>query len=223
MIDKNYGKFWYGALGGITPAIAGLATTYLAVPETAMPTIGILLGLAGAAFVGGIVAIGFVKDPEVRHAIFAGIAAPSIIANIISGATPPGNVQNSQADWFTSSAYAQAVTEPVTPGNGVVIVSPDVTGPYPSGEISVFAKMSDGAVQKIGNVTNFVSDTAFEVPKGAAQITIGSGSVNIDQAVSRVNLSIQSGPTIYNDFWWALGAKREYGIKSTAIGKKPAP
>ena len=216
MIHTNYGKFWYGALGGITPVIAGLGTTYLAVPGTAMPTIGILIGLGAAFFVGGMVAIAFVTAPEARHAVFAGIAAPSIIANMLSSATSSGNLQASQVNWFTSSAIAQTVSEPV--GNSVVIVSPDVTGPEPTGEIAIYV-----GNKKIGDVTNFAGDSAFEVPKGTSQVTIGKVNVDIDQTVNRVDLIIKSGPTIYNDIWWALGAKRKYGIKSLEVGKKPAP
>ena len=82
--------FAFGTLGGVLPSLAALAPTYVAAPTTPLPTIGLLFGLALWAIVGGVMALTNTAA-EARHAIFAGIAAPAILANVIAGATssPP--------------------------------------------------------------------------------------------------------------------------------------
>lgn len=227
MIDTNYGKFFYGALGGVIPTAASLAATYVNVPGTEMPTIGLLIGIGLYAFVGGGVALGSVTMAEVRQAVFAGIAAPGIIANALAGVSA-SKTQSAEIDTFPSvivgTAHAQEPTPQPTLGvkNDVIIVTPTVTGQYPTGRIEVTAKMPNGEIKVIGEVTNFNGLTAFEIPDGVSQVFIAGAPVDVNEEVNRVELGVKSAPTLVSDFWWALGAKREYGIESINIAKKGA-
>jgi hypothetical protein len=78
--------FYFGAFGGTLPTLANLAPMYIANGDTPLPTIGFLFGLAVWAIVGGGIALTN-SSPDVRQAIFAGIAAPAILTNIANGAT----------------------------------------------------------------------------------------------------------------------------------------
>jgi hypothetical protein len=78
--------FYFGAFGGTLPTLANLAPMYIANWDTPLPTIGFLFGLAVWAIVGGGIALTN-SSPDVRQAIFAGIAAPAILTNIANGAT----------------------------------------------------------------------------------------------------------------------------------------
>jgi hypothetical protein len=87
MTDSRSALFLFGAFGGIMPTLANLATTYVAIPATPMPAVGLLFGLALFAVIGGGVALTNTSR-EIRQAIFAGIAAPAIMTSIIAGSTP---------------------------------------------------------------------------------------------------------------------------------------
>jgi hypothetical protein len=93
------GMFCAGACGGMLPTLANQASIYVNHPDTPLPTVGLFLGIGLWAIVGGVVA--FLNDkPEIRQAIFAGIAAPAILTNVVSGATENQAMRRKTAEIF---------------------------------------------------------------------------------------------------------------------------
>ena len=52
-VQSKWSLFGFGALGGVMPTVASLASTFVAVPETPLPAFGMYLGLVLWAFIGG--------------------------------------------------------------------------------------------------------------------------------------------------------------------------
>lgn len=96
--------FLFGGLGGVLPTIATLAGTLVSNPEMQVPAIGYWLGLVLWALVGGGIALTN-SSPDVRQAVFAGIAAPAILAGVISGAGE-ANVRRKTAEQTSSFAIS---------------------------------------------------------------------------------------------------------------------
>jgi hypothetical protein len=89
-----------------------------------------------------------------------------------------------------------------------------VSDPYPTDNVPVVANFSTGETRVIADVTNFASQSVVNVPMDATSVSIGGTSFAIDRGVNRVAVDVKTGATIKNDFWWALGGVRRYGIKS---------
>lgn len=222
--------FVCGAIGGIVPTLATLATTYVTVPETPMPTSGLYFGVMLWAVVGGIVALGN-HTPEVRNAIFAGIAAPAIVTNVISGAS---EAQINRADFvgvgLISSAYAQEGDEDSEKhllsgldGPGYVIITPHISGVL-SGDmaIPVTAQIRVDEQEEevfLGRIRSTRAMSSFVVPPGAYSIEIGGKFVDVDERITTINVDIEAEPSRISDFWWAMGAPRSYDIQTIDVTK----
>ena len=217
MIQTEYGKFLFGAFGGILPTLAGLASFYVKSPNPDLPTLGLLLGLVIYAVVGGGVAVGFVTSQEVKQAITTGIAAPALIASIVAG-HPDKAEKQAQEGWLINTAYAEEVSAPAAGSEkNIVLFDPIVIGQLPNGNVEVYAVTDGNAPTPVASITNFSGTTAIELPQGVSAIKVGDNEIPLNKEITRIDLSVQSMPTIKNDLWWALGAKREYGIQSVDI------
>lgn len=100
---------FFGAFGGMAPTLMKLASTYVAHPGP-MPAITVLLGLSLYAIIGGGIAIAL-GEQNMRGALFAGIAAPALITNAITGAQDDG-AKGQQAKVSVSliaPAYAESL------------------------------------------------------------------------------------------------------------------
>lgn len=100
---------FFGAFGGMAPTLMKLASTYVAHPGP-LPAITLLLGLSLYAIIGAGIAIAL-GEQNMRGALFAGIAAPALITNAITGAQdngPQGQQSRPLVSWITP-AYAEAL------------------------------------------------------------------------------------------------------------------
>jgi hypothetical protein len=223
-----------GALGGILPTLAKLASTYVTVPETPLPAIGMLLGLIIFAIIGAAIAFG-TGQAEVRQALIAGIAAPGIITNLVAGATadPKRTASESQPHlatlWSVGVAHAQDARNPAAaaaPGFRSVTIDPKVQGGLPANAaipVTVEIKGPNDTVQRvqIGTVSTFSKPTTLAVPVAADKLRIGDHPVAIDGQNTKVDLGVSTQTTVGSDLLWALGGQRTYRIDK--IAPKPTP
>ncbi|MGH0256292.1 hypothetical protein NKY39_12095 [Sinorhizobium meliloti] len=216
--SAKWAAFFWGAFGGMLPTVAKLASTFVSTPGTPLPEVGLLLGVALWAIVGGGVALSNTSY-ETRQAIFAGIAAPAILANLVSGVTGQA-AQDERATLFGISAYAQP-TDLDGGGGGAIIVSPIVKGGLPrSASLPVTAEVKSGdqtTTVKLGEIKDFSSPTAFSLPPGASQVFVSDVPVATTGTVTNVDVSVTTAPSIGGDLLWALGAPRNFQIKQVDV------
>ena len=75
----------WGAMGGVLPTIAKIASGFAANFDAPFPNaVGVLIALGGYAFLGAVIgrAMG---NPDMKQALIAGIAAPAILTNVVNG------------------------------------------------------------------------------------------------------------------------------------------
>jgi len=224
--NKWYALFGFGMLGGILPTSAKLATTLVSVPGTPVPEIGFLVGLGIWAIIGGAVALTNTSK-EVRQAIFAGIAAPAVLAGVVSGATGPAVGSATTAGLFGMSAVAQEDAPKVRNAaeDWTVIISPTVNGGIPTGKsLPVTAEVENDGKMKImdvGTVANWRGPTALQIPPGTSQVFIGAKPVATTGPITNVDMSVETAPSIGGDLLWALGAQRNFNIQSVDVTPMP--
>lgn len=224
--DNRATVFAFGGFGGVLPTLANLASTYVSVPATPMPEYGLYLGLLLWALVGGGVALTNTSF-EARQAIFAGVAAPAILLNIVAGVTNQPRSENI-AEVFGLSAYAetlqgQAASPQDTPTSWAVIVSPNVSGGIPKNvSLPVTAEvLKNGKVEKvdIGEIRDLRSPTAFTLPPGSTQIFVSGKPIETTGSITAIDLAIKTSPSVGGDLLWALGAPRRFTITNLDLTK----
>ncbi len=210
----------YGALGGSCPTLAKLAASFSANPAQDMPALGVYIGIALFAVLGAIVALGF-GTTEVKAAIVAGIAAPAIVTNVISGVSDK-SPENQQAALYelVAPAYAQSGTLILAQASGAVVtVVPNVSG----GDATQVEPLyywwtnSTGRIDNGDGVLNPISEQALAVPRGATALVVNGEAIDISgiaQTGGTVDLMVTATPTFGGDLKWALGGNRQLAIQS---------
>ncbi len=231
--SKWYSLFAFGMLGGILPTSAKLATTLVSVPGTPVPEIGFLVGLGIWAIIGGAVALTNTSK-EVRQAIFAGIAAPAVLASVVTGATGSSvgsgtsAVNGATSRLFDITAVAQETPPAVRSAadEWTVVISPSVSGGFPTGKtLPVTAQVEkDGETKTVdvGAIANWRGTTALLVPPGTSKVFIGDSPVPTTGPLTTVDMSVQTAPSIGGDLLWALGGQRNFNIQSIILTPMPA-
>jgi len=216
-----------GALGGILPTIAKLGGTYVSAPGTPWPDPGLWFGVVCLGFVGGIIALAAGRA-EVKQAIFAGIAAPGIITNVVAGAAESHNANKTTSLLSVVSVANAQETSPAqgagSPVSGIkyITVSPKVNGGLPSlVDIPIAASTGttganepDKSIQwhPIGSIKSLSGTSRFVVPKDTTSVQIGGTTIPLKGDQSDVTVDVSTQPK--SDFLWALGAPRTYEVKS---------
>lgn len=126
-------RLWFGALGGILPTLAQVASTYTTNPETPLPAIDLYFGLIVWAIVGDGIALTNTSR-ERREAIFAAVVTSSTKATVKIAALPP-TINN--ADMFRPldrKASIHNITKPMlaaqsTTNNKMLYRSPHAPSP----------------------------------------------------------------------------------------------
>jgi hypothetical protein len=175
------------------------------------------------AFVGGIIALAAGRA-EVKQAIFAGIAAPAIITNVVAGAAESQNNPKTTAlPSVISVAVAQEPPAPQGAGslmNGLryITVSPHVNGGLPSTvDIPIAASNNAGGAQQwhfVGSIKSLSGTSKFVVPADTTSVQIGGTSIPLKAGQSDLTVDVNTQPKF--DFLWAFGAPRSYEVKSVA-------
>lgn len=224
-MDSRAAAFAFGGFGGVLPTLANMASTYVSAPATPMPEYGLYLGLLLWAIVGGGVALTNTTY-EARQAIFAGVAAPAILLNIVAGATSQSGAEKAAA-MFGLSAHAETIqAQPDgldATKKWAVVVSPTVSGGIPARvSLPVTAEIEkDGKVETvtIGEITDLRSPAAFAVPVGATQVLVSGEAVATTGTFTAVDLDVKTAPSAGGDLFWALGAPRRFNITGMNVSK----
>ncbi|WP_421905920.1 hypothetical protein [Mameliella sp.] len=224
-----YEAMFLGGLGGICPTLAKLGGVYSANHSAPPPEAGVFIALAIFAALGGIVALAFGRE-NLRAAIAAGIAAPAIVTNVLSGfqeidqTTPQQSNQTAVITFFATPAFADTVPATVTYGSDIVTITPELIGGLPKSGTLPYQWMKDG--QPIASASGDLpvrGDQVLRIPVGATGLEIDGRAVplsaitNGDNAIS---LRIQTAPTIQGDLIWALGGARTYKIDDVQIAPR---
>ena len=174
--DELRSMFVWGAIGGALPTLGKIAGTYGANFDAPAPRVlGVLIALALYGTIGSIIARA-IGNPDVKQALFAGIAAPAIVISVLTGASDSQSLhpgpQGHSAGLF-SPAFAQA--PPVNPqGTRSIVIRPQIVGSYPvGGAIEVSAK-SGNRLTQVGTVSLNPSSapTTLRIPSGPTTLGI---------------------------------------------------
>jgi hypothetical protein len=217
-----------GAAGGIIPTTAKMASTYVTVPATPLPEIGLLLGLALFAVIGAAIAYGTAQT-DIRQALIAGIAAPGIITNLVAGTDTQKHASLGEHDSriagiisIIPAARAQdrspATGLTATSGMKSITIDPRVQGGIPAQtKIPITAEISGGPNNEmhrvqIGTITSLTDSTKLTVPLNTTHVRIGDTQVSVPSNDNKIDLSVSTKSTIQSDFLWALGGQRSYAV-----------
>jgi hypothetical protein len=209
----------WGAVGGAMPTLSKLAGTFgtnFDAPTPRILGVAIAIGLYGV--IGSIIsrAIG---NPDVKQALFAGIAAPAIVVGVISGASDSQSLHGAPkpngASLF-SPAYAQS--PPAATATRPVAVTIQVQGNYPVAGVVQIAVKTDGRLKPVVSVPVTLNTTqaTAQVPSGPTTLVFTSETganteVEIDNQ-SAVLVNIGPSTSITGDLKWALGSQRALDI-----------
>lgn len=222
----------FGALGGMCPTLAHFASFYATKPSSALPEVGVLIGLGLFAVLGSVIAVGF-GAREVKAAIVAGIAAPGIVSNVAAGAAADGaraETDTAALSFFIGTAHAQAdaitnvVIDPAIFGDGrAVQIVPILRGGTPEGlNLPVTAVVTENGNEMevpIATIQGTVPQTVT-VPKATTALRIGTTTVPLDETSQSVDVTIDAAPSIKGDLLWALGAQRSYWVRGVELEAK---
>jgi hypothetical protein len=214
--DEVRSMFIWGAIGGSLPTLGKIAGTYGANFDAPTPRIlGVLVAVALYAMIGAVVsrAIG---NPDVKQALFAGIAAPAIVVSVLAGASD-SNSRVSPPGGRVTGLWSPAYAEPARPPAGAtrnVLIYTHVEGKYPvGGTVRVSVAGSDVGTIHVSTNTPL---TTVAVPEGPVQLEFSSltGVHATTDASSgfQVRLTIVPQTSIKQDLFWALGAGRALEI-----------
>jgi hypothetical protein len=221
--------FAWGAIGGALPTLGKIAGTYGANFDAPMPHIsGVLAALALYGIIGSVVARA-VGNPDLKQALFAGIAAPAIVVSVIAGVGDSKSQQTKSqgaANRFFSSAFAQGLPAPTSGVSRSISINVDLSSSYPVvGTIQIFSKGAENSTP-VGAVTlnGAPLQTTVQVPRDTTTLVFKAESganaqVNVtDQAAVSVNVVPKT--SALQDFKWALGSQRALDIG--ALDARPA-
>lgn len=232
----------FGALGGMCPTIAKLAAFYSVQTGADLPELGVWIGLTLFAFLGGIIALGF-GATEVRAAIVAGIAAPAIVTNVISGANGAGkedlsamlqipvisvaHAQDRTPDVTGVVVGAMLATGAVTNQSRVIQVNPRIIGGVPN-RVSVplaFVVERDGVQTDVpvSTITKSTKTRNYVVPEGAVSLRVNGETIGLDEFDEQIDIEINTAPTFGGDLLWALGGKRSYRVIDLKVNQEAIP
>lgn len=230
-MDSTTAKaFLLGGFGGTLPTISKLASTFVTTPGTPFPELGLYIGIALWALIGGAVALTNATYDR-RQAIYAGIAAPAIIASLVAGGAQQAT-STATVSLLSISAMAQdAEGKPLQAEGGAILFSPKVTGGLPrSASIPITAEVKDatGSVKTIdiGTIRNLSAPSSFTLPVGAQQVFVSGKPVdltNTTNGLTSVNVNVVTSPSSGGDFLWALGLPRHFKIQDITVTPKSAP
>jgi len=224
---SKWALFFYGAFGGLMPTLVNLATTFVTAPENPWPALTYLVGLLIFGVIGGGIALTN-SNMEIRQAIFTGIAAPAIIAGVMSGVTESAKKKTADllgpivVALFIQPAAAQTSNPSPASNAGTLVIKPTVIGNATTSTdipITALVKTADGKDRRVlvGTMTKIDSSSAFQIPAGSSQVFISDKAVPVTGSITQADVTVTTKPTKLGDFLWALGASRTFGVQSIEV------
>ena len=235
-MDEVRSMLVWGAVGGMLPTLGKIAGTFGANFDAPSPQLrGVAIALALYGVIGAVVsrAIG---NPEVRQAMFAGIAAPAIVVSVLAGATDSSSIRHvagsggaSNGFGLISSALAQAPPRPAEATTPYTL-SLSAAGVPVSGTIQVSAIAPGRAPVRLQTVDGIPGhrDVVLQIPNDATELLVDSAdgqSVRVPIAhggQNRIAVTVVPKTGFGTDLLWALGGTRKFGvgeIKSCAVAE----
>ena len=231
---KQWHILSYGALGGICPILSEKASYYVAFPEADLPEMGLYIGMAMFAVLGGIMATAF-GSKEVKAAVVAGIAAPAIVAGVVNGQSDGANEKNrivaqigaegaptevrASALWTlgvgVAHAQARSTMRDLT-DHKAIRVETEVQGGLPSIEdLRVYAISNDPnkGPEIVGILSPNSGPQEFFVREGTVGLLIAGERIEIQDA-EEIRIEITTSKTFASELIWALGGKRNSPVQS---------
>jgi|SRR5258708_108467 hypothetical protein len=222
--DELQSIFIWGAVGGALPTLGKIAGTYGANFDAPPPHfLGVLIAITLYSTIGAVVsrAIG---NPDMKQALFAGIAAPAIVVSVLAGASDSQSLhpkQQSSAMSFLSAALAQSpnVDSSLPKNLRPLNVLMEANTSYPvEGSIQILATMDGKNLTPISDVQFFGSKVVTQVSIPAVPTRLAFRSSNGAYAVLEVNKESMVTVDVFpvtsfgKDFQWALGGQRTLAI-----------
>jgi hypothetical protein len=221
----------WGALGGALPTLGKIAGTYGANFDAPSPEIsGVVIAVALYAVIGSVVSRAM-GNPDIKQALFSGIAAPAVVISIVAGASDSKSVTpNTHVSGI--SLFSSAFAQPAMPGAATpaltrkIEIKVQAATPYPvNGVIQISAKEGDkltsvGSVQISANS----GQTSVQIPTGPTTLVFTSASgakaqvaVNTETSVL---VTITPSTSAASDLKWALGSQRVLDIGALSATAK---
>lgn len=69
----------------------------------------------------------------------------------------------------------------------------------------------------VGKIKTLDNSTAYSLPPGASQANVGGLSIPLTGEITQANMTVTTRPTVRGDFFWALGAPRDYEIADIKV------
>ncbi|MCJ8141624.1 hypothetical protein MKI84_01705 [Ancylobacter sp. A5.8] len=210
---------FFGAFGGVSPSVMKLASTLVTNPIAELPLLGFFVGLGLYAVLGGGLALAL-GEQNLRGALFAGIAAPALISNAITGAQDarmqPQLVPAQPVSLLFSTAHAQEATPEIrlpspTPGdrpNVLAIIKADPAAANIA--VPVCFLTTVGATDCVDQQTVSTGNgaTVVSVPTDALGVRVAGDTLPLTGQTTTIAISAERIATSQKDFWWALGGRR---------------
>lgn len=221
--------FRAGFFGGTCPTIAKVAGAFAVGQIPPMPA-----ALSGLAFgvLGGLVAH-YISEKNNKDAFIAGIAAPAIVAGILSGATDdssgrskPTGLQTSTIEFLVSAAHAEEGLARELPNQTLNLHTSLKGGNDRKTQISIVAYASSGLSADIGAIGLDNGSNEFPLPEWAETVTIeadGFGSKSFDLTETKdLYIKADTVPTFWGGVLWGLGGEQTYRVESLEITPRAA-
>ncbi|MDQ0301293.1 hypothetical protein [Ancylobacter polymorphus] len=222
-----YPIIFFGAFGGVCPTLMKLASTLVANPAADLPLPGFYIAIGLYAILGGGIALAL-GEQNLRGALFAGIAAPALISNAITGAQDaryqPVPARTSYFEQLISTAaHAQdskdlqpnSPSKPMeTDGNISIVLGNAAATNIPVNICFLKADSSDGTKcsDEIVVTTPAIGVKDIRVPVDTVGVIVAGVRLPITGPATTISISADRAPTPANDFLWALGGRRSTQI-----------
>lgn len=235
--EQLQGMFVWGAVGGMLPTLAKIAGTFGTNFDAPAPNwVGVSIALTLYGLLGAVMARAFAYA-EMKQSLFAGIAAPAILAGALAGFTEskgvnqnllrqeaprPGIEVPRPGAGLLSSAYAQAPQQTTremakeTKPFDVVIEFEEYSYPI-EGVIFIIAMRKNAPDLQVARLLTTTSTATINVPVDAEYLLMIAGrgdgvvySPPLKQVADKTTLVITvfPKPSVGGDLSWALGGKR---------------
>jgi len=230
-----------GGLGGACVPCAKVLTAAGTAFPTMLQLTEVVPAMVLMAFIGAVVAA-VSETVTPRQALMIGIAAPGLINSAISGTidqsakrTPPQAAieRVSMPIGLPFAPISEAAAQEAPPSTAAVaspqrigrrlIVTPVVVGGMPEDAkltVTAFVGGADGRTASVplGAIDPAAGPVVITVPVDTRSVTVGSARVDLSPVFSeqpeRLAVTVVTAPKPGSDFYWALGGRRSFEVKS---------
>jgi len=215
--------FWFGLF--IWAVVGGGMALTNATPETRQ---AIFAGVVAPALLTSITAGASeanmrrrTSDLSPAAAVTLGVIGSGLFAT--EAVAQPANTTGSTATGSTETT-GQATATVIRAVAPVAVFHPRIEGPgAPTGfGLKVTAQVvKDGKTEQVpmGYVTNLSSDSALPIPPGTKSIVVDGTTFTVEHPVTDLSIDLKTRTSKTYDFFWAMGAHRDYKVQDVRVAK----